>query len=139
MALRELRLDLEAIAARAARDRRALVWVCDPNNPTGSLVGADEWRAFLDALPERCVVVADEAYGDYADPAAGLPRAATSEDGPAARDAAHVLEALRPRGAAARLRDRRSARAAFLNVVHEPFNVNRAALAAGLRACAVPS
>lgn len=65
--LRELALDLDLDAmARAARERNAkIVWVCDPNNPTGTVVGVEEWQGFLDALPDGCVAVVDEAYIDY--------------------------------------------------------------------------
>src|SRR5256885_4510778 len=47
--LRDLRVDLEALAATAAEVRARIVWICDPNNPTGALVRDVEWRAFLDA------------------------------------------------------------------------------------------
>ena len=61
-------LDLAAIA-RAAGDARAkLVWICDPNNPTGRRLEPAMWASFLDALPDGCVVVADEAYVDYVAP-----------------------------------------------------------------------
>ena len=69
----ELRLDLERLGAAARAADARIAWVCDPNNPTGSRAGADEWRALLDAVPPGCVVVADEAYMDYVEPA-GRPR-----------------------------------------------------------------
>src|SRR5438105_5794508 len=40
--LRDLRLDLEGVAAAAKENAARLVWLCDPNNPTGSLVHEDE-------------------------------------------------------------------------------------------------
>src|SRR5947207_12705970 len=79
--LRDLRVDLEAVAATATRVHAKVVWICDPNNPTGAITGADEWRAFLDALPDECVVIADEAYGDYVDPAYRLHRERDVEAG----------------------------------------------------------
>jgi histidinol-phosphate aminotransferase len=132
--LRELRIDLEALTETARETGARLVWVCDPNNPTGSLARAREWRSFLDALPEGCVVVVDEAYADYVDPALRLGR---ERDVEAGRPLA-VLRTLSKLFGLAGLRvgyavvDAELAR--FLNVVQEPFNVNRAALAAG-RAC----
>ena len=45
-------LDLGAMAAAASEAPTRLVWVVDPNNPTGSLVAIGEWEAFLDALPD---------------------------------------------------------------------------------------
>ena len=129
--LRDLRLDLEALAATARETGARLVWVCDPNNPTGSLARADEWRAFLDALPEGCVAVADEAYADYVEPEARLGRERDVEAG-------RPLVVLRTMSKLFGLAGLRLGYAVvdpelahFLNVVQEPFNVNRAALAAG--------
>ncbi|MGH9292303.1 MAG: pyridoxal phosphate-dependent aminotransferase [Acidimicrobiales bacterium] len=57
------RIDLPAVIE--ATEGAKLVFVCDPNNPTGDALSPDEWRQFLGALPEGCVAVADEAYADY--------------------------------------------------------------------------
>jgi histidinol-phosphate aminotransferase len=138
VALRNLRLDLEAMAARASDVDARIVWVCDPNNPTGSLVREEEWRAFLDTLPERCAVIADEAYGDYADPAQRIDRVRDVHDG----RPIVVLRTFSKLFGLAGLRlgyaiaDPSMAR--ILNAVHEPFNVNRPALAAGLACLRAP-
>ena len=79
--LRDFRIDLPALAAAAGAHRARLVWVCDPNNPTGTLVAADEWPAFLDALPADCVVVVDEAYREYAAPEVRVPRERDVDEG----------------------------------------------------------
>jgi histidinol-phosphate aminotransferase len=134
VAVRDHRLDLEAMAG-AARERGArAVWVCDPNNPTGSLVARDEWEAFLDALPDGTVVVADEAYAEYADPGLRVRR----EDDVAAGRPVVLLRTFSKIFGLAGLRLGYAVAApelaGFLDVVQEPFNVNRAALAAG-RAC----
>ncbi len=56
--------DLPAMAdAITARTR--LVFVCNPNNPTGTVVHAAELAAFLDLVPPDCLVVLDEAYHEY--------------------------------------------------------------------------
>jgi histidinol-phosphate aminotransferase len=129
--LHELRVDLETLAATAADVRAKVVWICDPNNPTGALIHADDWHAFLDALPDECVVVADEAYGDYVDPACRLYRERDVEAG----RRVVVLHTLSKLFGIAGLRlgygiaDPEVAR--YLDVMQEPFNVNRAALAAG--------
>src|SRR4029453_10987832 len=44
-----------------------LVALCNPNDPTGELVGVDELRSLLEALPERVVVLLDEALRDFVD------------------------------------------------------------------------
>jgi histidinol-phosphate aminotransferase len=50
----------------AARDA-ALVYVCNPNNPTATITAKSRMRAFLDALPKTVTVLVDEAYHEYAD------------------------------------------------------------------------
>jgi histidinol-phosphate aminotransferase len=136
--LRDLRLDLAGLAAAAAETGAKLVWVCDPNNPTGSLVRPDEWRAFVDALPDGCVAVVDEAYADYVEPAARLRR---ERDVEAGRPVV-VLRTLSKLFGIAGLRlgyalvDPPLAR--YVDVMQEPFGVNRAALAAGLVCLARP-
>jgi histidinol-phosphate aminotransferase len=52
---------------RAVNDRTRLVALCNPNDPTGELVGAADLAALLDALPERVVVLLDEALRDFVD------------------------------------------------------------------------
>jgi len=56
--------DLDAMAA-AVTDRTKLVFVANPNNPTGTVHEADALEAFLDRIPERVLVVLDEAYCEY--------------------------------------------------------------------------
>jgi histidinol-phosphate aminotransferase len=128
---RDHRHDLEALAAAAHRVGARLVWLCDPNNPTGSLVERMEWEAFLDGLPTRCAVVVDEAYADYVSPDRRLRREADVEAGKPVivlRTFSKIygLAGLRLGYAVAH-----ESLAPFLDVVQEPFNVNRAALAAG--------
>jgi histidinol-phosphate aminotransferase len=62
--LREYGLDLEAMNA-AITPRTKLVFVCNPNNPTGTIVTAAEVDAFLQAVPEDVLIVLDEAYYDF--------------------------------------------------------------------------
>jgi histidinol-phosphate aminotransferase len=52
---------------RAVNDRTRLVALCNPNDPTGELVAADDLAALLEALPERVVVLLDEALRDFVD------------------------------------------------------------------------
>jgi histidinol-phosphate aminotransferase len=63
--LKEHRLDLAAMA-RAVTPLTKMMFVANPNNPTGTIVTADEVAAFLAHLPERVIVVFDEAYYDFA-------------------------------------------------------------------------
>lgn len=56
--------DLEAMA-RAVTPRTKLLFVCNPNNPTGTMVAADAVQRLMAAVPENVVVVFDEAYREY--------------------------------------------------------------------------
>lgn len=51
----------------AVNDRTRLVVLCNPNDPTGELLRLGELRELLEALPERVVVLLDEALRDFAD------------------------------------------------------------------------
>ncbi|HEY2041497.1 MAG TPA: histidinol-phosphate transaminase [Jatrophihabitans sp.] len=67
--LREDVHDLDAMAA-AVTDRTRLVFVCNPNNPTGTVVSGEALTGFLDRIPADVVVVLDEAYREFVtDPA----------------------------------------------------------------------
>jgi histidinol-phosphate aminotransferase len=135
----DLRIDLEAVAAAARRTGARIAWLCDPNNPTGARLDPGEWRAFLDVVPPECLVVADEAYADYVAPEARLRRA---DDIDAGRPVV-VLRTFSKLFGLAGLRlgyllgD--PSLLLYLQRVQEPFNVNRAALAAGVASLGRPA
>ena len=56
--------DVEAMLA-AVTERTKLMFVCDPNNPTGTGLPAPAWKLLLDTLPENVTLVIDRAYQDY--------------------------------------------------------------------------
>jgi histidinol-phosphate aminotransferase len=56
--------DLAAMLA-LVNERTRLIFIANPNNPTGNWLLRDELQAFLDAVPERVAVVIDEAYFEY--------------------------------------------------------------------------
>ena len=56
--------DLDAMAA-AVRPDTKIVFIANPNNPTGTFNPWDKVREFLERVPERVLVVIDEAYGEY--------------------------------------------------------------------------
>ena len=64
--LKDLRFDLDAIAA-AITDRTKLIFLCNPNNPTGNIVTADEVAEFMPRVPDHVIVVFDEAYYEFVD------------------------------------------------------------------------
>lgn len=56
--------DLEGMLKKVTR-RTKLIFVCNPNNPTGTTVRREAFDSFLSALPDRVIVVLDEAYGEF--------------------------------------------------------------------------
>jgi histidinol-phosphate aminotransferase len=66
--LREHRYDLDALLD-AVTPRTKLVYVCHPNNPTGTMNTRAELDAFFDRVPEHVLVVVDQAYFEYIDDA----------------------------------------------------------------------
>jgi histidinol-phosphate aminotransferase len=72
------RNDPEALAALARQSGARLLYLSNPDNPTGSFLPPEAQRALLAALPDGCLLVLDEAYADFA-PADG-PMASDPED-----------------------------------------------------------
>jgi histidinol-phosphate aminotransferase len=62
---REFAFDLKAIA-RAITPKTGVIYLANPNNPTGSAFGREEFEEFLEAVPDGVLVVLDEAYIHYA-------------------------------------------------------------------------
>jgi len=63
--LKDGRHDLAAMA-KAITPRTRLLFVCNPNNPTGTMVSAADVDALMARVPEHAIVVFDEAYCEYA-------------------------------------------------------------------------
>jgi histidinol-phosphate aminotransferase len=133
---RGYRLDLDAMlhAAKGAK----LIFVCDPNNPTGDALSAKEWDAFVDAIPDGCVAVVDEAYADYIERSRRPDRVADIEAG---RPVIVLRTFSKLYGIAGLRLGYAIAHPALIpsaDAVQEPFNVNRLALAAGTACLADP-
>lgn len=62
--LKDYRFDLEAMLAQV-NDKTKVIWIVNPNNPTGTIVYKDEVKSFLDAVPENVAVVFDQAYSEF--------------------------------------------------------------------------
>jgi histidinol-phosphate aminotransferase len=131
----ELRCDVDALcAALAARTR--VVFLANPNNPTGAHVTRSELERIIEALPPRTLLVVDEAYHEYAVAAAAdYPSALTYRAGQPRLivlrtfSKIHGLAGLRVGYAIAHPRV-----ADYLNRVRRPFNVSTVAQAAALAA-----
>jgi histidinol-phosphate aminotransferase len=125
--------DLDAMAA-AIDDETYVVWIANPNNPTGTMLAADALEAFVKRVPERVLVVLDEAYNEY------LPSELKAESVKWLRrhpnlivtrtfSKAYGLAGLRVGYALAH-----ASVADIMNRVRQPFNVNSLALAAAAAA-----
>jgi histidinol-phosphate aminotransferase len=65
VAAKEFGHDLDAMLAAAVQHRAKMVFIANPNNPTGTYLTADALQHFMQALPENVLVVLDEAYNEY--------------------------------------------------------------------------
>ena len=63
--LRDFHFDLEAIAARITAKTK-IIYLANPNNPTGTIFTRDEFERFADRVPPSTLVILDEAYFEYA-------------------------------------------------------------------------
>ncbi|MGE5509516.1 MAG: histidinol-phosphate transaminase [Chitinophagales bacterium] len=131
--LKENRHDLDAMAA-AVTSRTKLVFLCNPNNPTGTTVPASAVEAFMAAVPPEVVVVFDQAYQEYVDEPAyadGLTYVKAGRRCIVLRTFSKIY------GLAGLRIGYGVAPAGLLRVVErarEPFNVNQAAQVAALAA-----
>jgi len=125
--------DLEAMA-KAIDDETYVAWIANPNNPTGTFARHEEIEAFLKRVPERVLVVIDEAYNEY------LPQDLRSDSFKLVKrhpnlvitrtfSKAYGLAGLRVGYALAH-----PSVADVMNRVRQPFNVNSMALAAAVAA-----
>jgi histidinol-phosphate aminotransferase len=131
--LKDYRVDLDAMA-RAITPMTKMVFIANPNNPTATIVTADEVEHFMARVPDKVIVVFDEAYVEFA-------------QGPDLPDTLNYLRhgrrivVLRTFSKAASLAGLRVGYAvadpdcvALLNRIRQPFNVNSIAQMAALAA-----
>lgn len=127
--------DLEAMAAALTDDVR-VVFVANPNNPTGTWVEQGPLRKFLAAVPAHCIVVLDEAYTEYVDSGRFEEPAALLADFPNLIITRTFSKAWGLAGLRVGYGLSSPAIADLLNRVRQPFNVNAVALAAAEAALA---
>jgi histidinol-phosphate aminotransferase len=131
--LKDQRLDLEAMA-RAVTPLTKLVFIANPNNPTATIVTADEVEQFMARVPDRVIVIFDEAYVEFA-------QGPDFPDSLAYMRQGRKVVVLRTFSKAASLAGLRVGYGigdpdcmALLNRIRQPFNVNSVAQAAALAA-----
>jgi histidinol-phosphate aminotransferase len=125
--------DLQAMA-KALDDETYVVWLANPNNPTGTHAMPDEIEVLLRRVPERVIVVLDEAYNEYLPPERRVDSAKWLKRHPnlvitRTFSKAYGLAGLRVGYALAH-----PSVADVMNRVRQPFNVNSIALAAATAA-----
>ena len=125
--------DLDAMRAAIRPDTR-IIWIANPNNPTGNFLPYPEVRAFLEVVPKDVIVVLDEAYNEYILPTEHVDTAAWIKDFPnlvVTRTFSKIfgLAGLRVGYALAS-----GEIADLMNRVRQPFNVNNLAIAAAVAA-----
>lgn len=62
--LKSLSIDLKSIAGKISEKTR-LIFLCNPNNPTGTVISGKDFDRFIKKVPKNVIVVADEAYIDF--------------------------------------------------------------------------
>ena len=131
--LKNYAIDLDA-TAQAVDGRTRVIYLANPNNPTGTMFTADEFEAFLGRIPESALVVMDEAYYEFAD----RPGYSRSLDLVRAGRNVMVLRTFSKVYGLAGMRVGYAAGPAGLieqiNKVRQPFNVSCASLAAATAA-----
>ena len=55
------------VMGQAINDKTKIIYICNPNNPTGTLAGRAEIEKFMQQVPRDILIIFDEAYGEYAD------------------------------------------------------------------------
>ncbi len=130
---RDFGYDLEAMAGQV-NERTRVIWVANPNNPTGTWVDKSRLHAFIDGVPETVIVVVDEAYIEYVE----------EEDYPDATQWLNQYPNLIVTRTFSKAYGLASLRIGYaishpdiadlLNRVRQPFNVNSIAMAAALAA-----
>jgi len=134
---RNLTADVDAILAAVSPATR-LVFLANPNNPTGSLLPQSELERLRRGLPDEVLLVIDAAYAEYVDRAdydPGSALVAAGENTVMTRTFSKIF------GLAALRLGWAFAPAAIVDVLHRvrgPFNANAAAQAAGIAALAEP-
>ncbi len=126
--------DLPAMAEAARREGAKLVFVANPNNPTGTWLPLEAIAAFLEAVPEETLVVVDEAYHEYLQDNPACPGYGSALSLVARHSNLVVTRTFSKAYGLAGLRIgyavSSAAVAELLNRVRQPFNANLAALAA---------
>lgn len=121
--------DLDAMAT-AINERTKMVFIANPNNPTGTFLSTAEIKAFLDKVPEHVIVVLDEAYYEYVPEADRAPSVEWLQHYPNLVVSRTFSKAYGLAGLRAGYTVSSADIANLLNRIRQPFNVNSLSLKA---------
>lgn len=131
--LKRFRIDLGAVLDKIT-PRTQMIIINNPNNPTGTIVEKKEWERFLKSVPDRIVILLDEAYIDFVDDLS----CPMGIDYLNSEKALLVIRTFSKAYGLAGLRIgyglTRTDLADYINRVRQPFNVNSLALSGALGA-----
>lgn len=127
--------DPDAMLAAIAPDT-TLMYIANPNNPTGTHIGAEAMSAFLARVPSRVVVVLDEAYNEYLQPELRFDSTQWVRRHPNLLVSRTFSKAFGLAGLRVGYGIAQAELSDLLNRVRQPFNVNSAAQAAAVAALA---
>jgi histidinol-phosphate aminotransferase len=125
--------DLAAMAKAISADTR-LIFIANPNNPTGTFLPAQEIEAFLKAVPQHVVVVLDEAYNEYLPTELQYDSIAWVKQYPNLLVSRTLSKAYGLAGLRIGLGIAQPGVTDLLNRIRQPFNVNSLAQAAAIAA-----
>ena len=125
--------DLAGMLAAITPETR-VVFIANPNNPTGTMISADEIEAFLRRAPRSVLVVLDEAYNEYLEPPLRCPSVAWLGKYPNLVVVRTFSKAYGLAGLRVGYGLCHADVAAMLNRVRQPFNVNNLALVGAIAA-----
>ena len=125
--------DLDAMAAAIDADTR-LVFIANPNNPTGTFIPAAQIEAFLDKVPPQVVVVLDEAYNEFLAPEQQFESAKWVQKYPNLLVSRTFSKAYGLAGLRVGFAIAQPAITDLMNRIRQPFNVNSLAQAAAIAA-----
>ena len=131
--LKDMRFDLPAILDKIT-EKTKLVYICNPNNPTGTITSRAETDQFMKSLPDDVLVIFDEAYYEYVtdkDYVSGVEYLSRGRNVIVLRTFSKIRRRLENRVRNYHARDRSP-----VNRVREPFNVNLLAQTAAIGALA---
>lgn len=129
--MKDFALDLEGVANAVGENTR-LIWLCNPNNPTGTIIEPRLLDSLFEKLPKSAWVVLDEAYAEFA-PKELLPdRAKLISEGKNLISIRTFSKAYGLAGARLGYAIARKEIVTVIDTVSEPFNANRIGIAGGV-------